>query len=230
MLEEIKFDEAYISSCINKIDSKLKDYIEKNIVPIYDLNDKGHNGNHIKFVFKRSCEISNNYNIDYNILYTCVSFHDIACHIDRERHQILSAEFAYNDKFLKEYFNSKDLKIIKEAIEDHRASSNNIPRNIYGKILSSADRKVSVKEYFISSLFFGQTDINKVDMEEAINQSYNHAIKKFGKNGYAVKKFYVEDDRYKKFLNDLQDLIDKKEEFYRLAKIVFKEVKEGKYE
>ena len=67
-------------------------------------------------------------------------------------------------------------------------------------------------------------------MEEAINQSYTHAIKKFGKEGYATKKFYVEDGRYKKFLNDLQSLIDKKQEFYRLAKIVFKEVKEGKYE
>lgn len=67
-------------------------------------------------------------------------------------------------------------------------------------------------------------------MEEAINQSYNHAIKKFGKNGYATNKFYVEDDKYKKFLNDLQSLIENKEEFYRLAKIVFNEVKEGKYE
>lgn len=230
MLEEIKFDESYIRECIKNIDNKLKEYIENNIMPIYDLNDKGHNKNHIEFVLKRALEISKNYDIDYNILYTCVSLHDIACHINREKHEILSAEIAYNDKFLKEYFSNKNLITIKEAIEDHRASSNSIPRNIYGKILSSADRKVSIRNYFVSSLFFGQTDINKVNIEEAINQSYNHAIKKFGKNGYATNKFYVEDDKYKKFLNDLQKLIDKKQEFYRLAKIVFKEVKEGKYE
>ena len=230
MLEEIKFDESYINECIKNIDKSLKEYIENNIMPIYDLNDKGHNKNHIKFVLNRALEISKNYDIDYNILYTCVSLHDIACHINREKHEILSAEFAYNDKFLKEYFSEYDLNIIKEAIEDHRASSNNIPRNIYGKILSSADRKVSIKEYLIASLFFGQTDINKIDMEEAIKQSYNHAIKKFGKEGYATKKFYVEDGRYKKFLNDLQSLIHNKKEFYRLAKIVFNEVKEGKYE
>jgi len=225
MLEEIKFDEKYINECIKNIDNKLKEYIENNIIPIYDLNDKGHNKNHIKFVLNRALEISKNYDIDYNILYTCVSLHDIACHINREKHEILSASIAYNDNFLKEYFSNKDLNIIKEAIEDHRASSNNIPRNIYGKILSSADRKVSIRNYFVSSLFFGQPDINKVNMEEAINQSYNHAIKKFGKNGYATNKFYVEDDKYKKFLNDLQSLIDNKEEFYRLAKIVFKEEK-----
>lgn len=230
MLEEIKFNESYINECIENIDNKLKEYIENNIMPTYDLNDKGHNKNHIYFVLKRALEISKNYDIDYNMLYTCVSLHDIACHINREKHEILSAEIAYNDKYLKEYFSEYDLNIIKEAIEDHRASSSLVPRNIYGKILSSADRKVSIKNYFVSSLFFGEPDINKVNMEEAINQSYNHAIKKFGKNGYATNKFYVEDDKYKKFLNDLQKLIENKEEFYRLAKIVFKEVKEGKYE
>ena len=82
--------------------------------------------------------------------------------------------------------------------------------NIYGKILSSADRKVSIKEYFISSLFFGHTNIDEVNMEDAIEKSYDHAIKKFGKDGYATKKFYVEDNRYQKFLNDLQELIENK--------------------
>ncbi len=33
---------------------------------------------------------------------------------------------------IKEFFNDEERKIIKEAIEDHRASSNHEPRNIYG--------------------------------------------------------------------------------------------------
>ena len=226
MLKEIEFDNDYINNCMNKINVNLKEYIDTNIMPKYSLNDKGHNKDHINFVLKRAFEISNNYDINYDILYTSISYHDIACHLNREKHEILSAEIAYNDEFLKQFFSKEELEIIKEAIEDHRASSNNIPRNIYGKILSSADRKVSVKTYLISSLFFGEPDISKVDMEKAIEQSYNHAIKKFGKNGYATNKFYVEDTRYKKFLKDLQYLIDNKEQFDRLAKIVFKEVKE----
>ncbi len=229
-LEDIKFDESYIEECKNKIDINLINYIENNIMGEYDLNDKGHNKNHINFVLKRAFEISENYDINYNILYTCVSFHDIACHIDRENHEVLSAKRVYEDKFLNNYFNKDEMIIIKEAVEDHRASSLNIPRNIYGKILSSADRKVSIKEYFISSLFFGEPDINKVDMNKAINNSYDHAIKKFGKEGYATNKFYVDDIRYKEFLNDLQYLIDNKEEFYKLAEIVFNEVKGGYYE
>lgn len=117
------------------------------------------------------------------------------------------------------------MNIIKEAIEDHRASSKSIPRNLYGKILSSADRKVSIKDYFISSLFFGVTNIHNIDIKEAINKSYDHAIKKFGKDGYATTKFYVEDKKYKKFLKDLQYLIDNKKEFIELAEIVFNDIK-----
>ena len=227
-LKDIEFDKEYINSCINKVDNKLKQYINNNILPEYNLNDKGHNKDHIDFVLKRAFEISKNYDINYNILYACVSFHDIACHINRDKHEILSADVAYKDEFLNKFFNKEELLIIKEAIEDHRASSTNIPRNIYGKILSSADRKVDIKTYLISSLFFQVTDINNLDMNKAIEQSYDHAIKKFGKNGYATNKFYVDDKRYKKFLLDLQYLIDNKDEFNKLAEIVFNEVKSKK--
>jgi len=227
-LKDIEFDNEYIELCINKVDNTLKEYIINKILPEYDLNDKGHNKNHIEFVLKRALEITKNYDINYNILYTCVSFHDIACHINREEHEILSADIAYKDEFLNNFFNKEELIIIKEAIEDHRASSSNIPRNIYGKILSSADRKVDIKTYLVSSLFFGVTDINMLNMNKAIEQSYNHAIKKFGKNGYATNKFYVDDTRYKEFLLNLQYLIDNKDKFYKLAEIVFNEVKNNK--
>ncbi|MBQ2946618.1 MAG: hypothetical protein IJE04_02035 [Bacilli bacterium] len=227
-LKDIEFDNEYINSCITKVDNKLKEYINNKILPEYDLNDEGHNKNHIEFVLKRALELSKNYDINYNILYVSVSFHDIACHINREEHEVLSANIAYKDEFLNKFFNKEELTIIKEAIEDHRASSDKIPRNIYGKILSSADRKVDIKTYLISSLFFQVTDISNLDMNEAIEQSYNHAIKKFGKNGYATNKFYVDDKRYKEFLTNLQYLIDNKDEFYKLAEIVFNEVKSNK--
>ena len=225
-LEEIKFDNNYIELCESQIDINLRKYVEKEILPTYKLNDKGHNKEHIEFVLKRALEISKDYDIDYNVLYVCVCFHDIACHINRDIHEVLSADIAFKDKYLNNFFNTNEMNVIKEAIEDHRASSNNIPRNIYGKILSSADRKVEIKNYFVSSLFFKATDISKVNMEEAIEKSYRHAIDKFGKNGYATKKFYVDDKKYQKFLDDLQALIDNKEEFYEIAKIVFNEVKE----
>lgn len=221
-LRNLEFDEEQIQKSISKVNNDLKNYIVENIFPEYSLNDEGHNMEHIKYVLKRAFEISKSYHINYDILYTCVCFHDIACHINRDKHELLSANRVKNDKFLNEYFNNEDVIIIAEAIEDHRASLDDIPRNIYGKILSSADRKVEVKVYLISSMSFSKKDNPKKTMDECIEESYQFAIKKFGVNGYAVDKNYVDDGRYKKFLSDIQYLINNKNEFVKVATEIYK--------
>ena len=220
-LEDIEFDNEKIQKGICKVNKTLKEYIEDNILPEYDLNDEGHNSNHIQYVLKRAFEIIDGYNINEDILYTCVCFHDIACHIDRENHEILSANRALKDEFLNNYFNIDDLITITEAIEDHRASLEYVPRNIYGKILSSADRKVEVKQYLIASISYSKKINPEINKKESIERSYQFAIKKFGKNGYAIKKNYVEDLKYKKFLKDIQYLIDNKEVFMELASQIY---------
>ena len=220
-LEDLNFDEININKKIKKVDSKLKQYIEEKVLPEYELNDEGHNGEHVKYVLKRAFELANGYEINYDILYTCVCFHDVACHIDRENHEILSAERAYEDEFLNGFFSIMEMKTIREAIEDHRASLEYIPRNIYGKILSSADRKVEVKQYLTASISYGKKKNPEIDKEESMERSYQFAIKKFGKNGYAVNKSYVEDLKYKKYLEDIQYLIDNKNMFIELASLIY---------
>ena len=170
------------------INEKLKKYVEESILPEYQLNDKGHNIEHINFVLERAYELSQNYEIDYNMLYAIVCYHDIACHINREEHERLSAQRLYEDRNLKVFFDEIQLKIMKEAIEDHRASLEYIPRNIYGKILSSADRKISVEDYLKSSMSFAIKKNPNILIEDLIEDSYKFAIKKFGKQGYAIKK------------------------------------------
>lgn len=222
--EELKFDDEQIKKELEKVNKNLKSYIEENILPEYNLNDKGHNIEHINYVLKRAFEISSKYSINNDILYTCICFHDIACHIDRDKHELLSAKRAEEDKFLNQYFDNKELEIIISAIEDHRASLEYIPRNIYGKILSSADRKVEIKVYLISSMSFNNKNNVRMSKNDCIENSYQFAIKKFGKNGYAVNKSYVNDLKYQKFLKDIQYLIEHKEKFYNLASMVYDEL------
>ena len=223
-LEDISFDEEKIVKGIEMVNLKLKQYIQNNILPEYTLNDRGHNIEHINYVLKRAFEIVGEYEINYNILYTCVCFHDIACHIDRSNHEILSAKRASDDRFLNNFFNIKEIQIIKEAIEDHRASLESIPRNIYGKILSSADRKVEVKQYLIASISYTKKKNMTISKDTAIEKSYQFAIEKFGKNGYAIDKNYVDDFKYKKFLVDIQYLIENKKLFIKLASIIYDEL------
>lgn len=40
---------------------------------------------------------------------------------------------------------------MKEAVEDHRASSSRQPRSIYGKIVAEADRDIDVHEIFCAA-------------------------------------------------------------------------------
>lgn len=210
----------------NVITSELKKYIAENILPEYSLNDEGHNEEHVNRVLERAYELAQDYNINYDMLYTIVCFHDIACHINREKHEILSAEKLYTNNYLKMYFNGEQMLTMKYAVEDHRASLEYEPRNIYGKILSSADRKVDIFDYMKTSMLFHKKKFPDATESEMIEHSYEHAIKKFGKNGYAVQKFYIPDEKYKKFLDELQRLIDNKDEFIKRAKLVLVEIKQ----
>lgn len=222
--EDLEFNEEKIQKEIDNVNNNLKKYIEENILPEYNLNDKGHDIEHIHYVLKRAFEISDEYNINNDILYTCVCFHDIACHINRKQHEVLSAKRALEDDFLNKYFNNEELEVISNAIEDHRASLEYVPRNIYGKILSSADRKVEVKLYLISSLSFINKNTPEISKGESIEYSYKFAIKKFGVNGYAINKSYVNDWKYQNFLNDIQYLIDNKNQFYEIASKIYNQL------
>lgn len=201
----------------NLVKDEIKKYVEENILNEYELNDKGHDINHIDFVLQRAYELSRQYDIDYNMLYVVVVYHDICCHINRELHEKLSAERLYNDNNLRMFFNEEQMSIMKDAVEDHRASLEYIPRNIYGKILSSADRKIDIESYFKASIGFALKENPDLSIENVIDESYNFAIKKFGKDGYAITKMYVKDQKYEDFLKEIQYLIDNKEEFKKRA-------------
>lgn len=199
------------------VNQRLKEYIQNNIFKIYDLNGEAHGINHIKYVLDRAFEISKPYEaeIDYNMLYTAVSYHDIGDHIDRENHEKISAKWMMDDKNLEEFFSREQRIIIKEAIEDHRASSKQIPRNLYGKILTSADKNTDVNMFIKRAYAYGVEHYKDLTKEEQLKCVYEHAQDKFGKNGYAVNKYYVEDEKYAKYLEELQALLENKEEFYK---------------
>ena len=123
----------------NEIDEEIIQYITNKIFPLYSRNEEGHGIEHIKTVIKRSLELAKNYDADLDIVYTIASYHDIGHYIDRKTHEIISAEMFMKDENMKKWFTDEERKIIKEAIEDHRASSNREPRSIYGKIISTAE-------------------------------------------------------------------------------------------
>jgi len=196
------------------INEKLKKYIEKNIFPIYKNNESGHGIEHINYVIERSIRFSEQFNsLDVNIIYTSACFHDICHHINKDKHEVLSAEFFYNDLNMKNFFTDEERIIIKEAIEDHRASSKNTPRSIYGKILSTADRSTSLDEFLERCYSYTLKHFPNYNLEETIERSYNHTKEKYGSGGYA--KSYIKDVEYDNFLNEVNKVIKDKTIFRR---------------
>ena len=134
-----------------------------------------------------------------------------------------SAEIMYNDNMLKEFFNDEERKIIKEAIEDHRASSNHEPRNIYGKIVSTADRNNTVEACLRRSYSYNKKLHPEYDDEQIFEDCHFHLNDKFGENGYA--KFFFKDEEYEKFLTDIRTLLSDKDKFIETQKNYINDLK-----
>lgn len=207
-----------------KISNALEEYIQNNIFPIYNKNDQGHNLEHIKYVINRSIKFADTIpDIDYNIVYTVAAYHDIGHHIDPKKHELISAEIMYTDDKLKEFFNDEERIIIKEAIEDHRASSNHEPRSIYGKIVSTADRNNTVEACLRRSYCYNKKLHPEFNDEQIFEDCHYHLNDKFGENGYA--KFYFKDEEYEKFLTDIRDILANKDRFVEIQRKYINELK-----
>ena len=207
-----------------EINDDLKDYIEKNIFPEYSKNEPAHNIDHIKYVIHRSFKIAYTLpNINYNMVYTIAAYHDIGHHIDSKKHEIISGEIMSKDEKLKKFFSEEELKIIKEAIEDHRASAEHEPRSVYGKIVSTADRNNTVEACLRRSYTYGKKLEPDSTDEELFERAYKHLKMKFGENGYA--KFFFKDEEYENFLKEIRELLLDKEEFIHTQRTYINELK-----
>ena len=204
------------------MNEELVKYIAKNIFPQYTRNEEGHGINHIKTVIERSLKFVDNYDVDINMCYTIAAYHDLGHFIDRKRHEIISAEMFMQDENMKKFFTDEERKIIKEAIEDHRASSDHKPRSIYGMIVSTADRTIKDIDTCIRRAYsYGKKNYKELTEKQQIDRIYEHLTAKYGQNGYA--KTYIEDKEYDESIKKLRKALENKEEFLERVKEVIRE-------
>lgn len=192
---------------MKEIPKDLINYIENLIDKHYLLNDKGHDRQHAEYVISRSLKFAKQLeNINLNMVYVIAAYHDVAHHIDAKRHEELSAQMLLEDKKLKEFFNEDEIKIMSEAVADHRSSLEGDPRTIYGKIVSSADRNTSVEVTLKRCFSYNKKHSPELSEEDLIEKCRLFLLEKFGPNGYARDKMYFFDEEYNKYLNDITNL------------------------
>lgn len=199
----------YLGDFMKSVNRDLKEYIEESIFPIYEKNDLGHGTKHVNYVINRSLKVASQFHdLNIDMIYTIAAFHDIAHHIDKDHHEVLSATLFYENNTMKQFFNEEQRRMIKEAIEDHRASLEWEPRSDYGKIISLADKNIDIVSALQRTHSYTLKHYPTLSLEQAIDRAYEHIASKFGKNGYA--KVYIEDEDYHQFKNDIENLLQDK--------------------
>lgn len=183
-------------------------HIKDHVLPGYG-DDKAHNTSHIFDVVNRAFDLNENLqlDLDFKVISAAAFYHDIGRKVDNETHEIISAQVFMDDEVIQSFFDAEYIPIIKEAIEDHRASLEGDPRNIYGKLLSSADRNIDIKEPFIRTYHYRQVLDPSASLEKNIRDSFEHLRLKFGNDGYA-NKVWFDDGAYQKYLDDLRLYLD----------------------
>lgn len=126
------------------MNQELQQYIKENIFPQYEMF-YSHNMVHINNVIGNITFLAREYSIDEQMAYVIAAYHDLGLKTDRANHEKESGKIFEKDLVLKQYFDLEQLKIMKEAIEDHRGSRKERPRNQYGEILSDSDRDFDIK-------------------------------------------------------------------------------------
>lgn len=200
---------------MEELNKDLKEYIDRQILPQYTNNIGGHGIDHITQVIDRSFEIMNAFelNLDPNKVYVIAAFHDIGYPVNADEHEAVSAQMFLADEKMSEFFSEEERSQMAEAIVDHRASLEYEARSEYGKLVSSADREISVENMLIRSLRF-QRDKHKAEnptLDQIIDYSFKKLSSKYGQGGYA--KMYYPDQKYQDYLAEMQTLFSDVEVF-----------------
>ena len=141
----------------------------------------------------------------------------------RAIHHLTSGKILQADARLKRWFNAEQIKIMKEAVEDHRASSSRQPRSIYGKIVAEADRDIDVHEIFLRAIEYGKENYPEKDKEEQWKRFSDHMDEKYSQNGYI--KLWIPNSPNEKALKELRNIIDNKAELRKHFEKIYEELK-----
>ncbi len=202
----------------------LYEYIEQQILPRYAAFDKGHQRDHAESVIQESMVLAEEHGADLDMSYTIAAFHDLGLEVDRELHHIHSGEILMADPILPQFFTEEQRCIMRDAVEDHRASSKYAPRTIYGAIVAEADRHIDPETILRRALQFGMKQNPDADFEWHFERAYEHMLEKYAEGGYM--RLWLHSKRNVEGLTALRTIINDKEHMRGICERLFNAMKE----
>lgn len=175
---------------MTEIRKDLEEYIYGCIVPQYAAFDPAHREDHAIAVINNSMDLYRKApedvraGIDPEILFTAAACHDLGRVNGKERHHLDSGLIIRADRRLREWFGKDEIETIAQAAEDHRASSRDIPRSIYGRIVAEADRLIDQETIIRRTILYGKSRYPEMSPEDQIDRAVDHLYEKYGDSGY----------------------------------------------
>ena len=190
---------------------EIKLYVENSILPEYENFDKGHDISHANKVIEDSLTIAKDFDVCTDMVYVIAAFHDLGLRFGRENHEKNSGEILINDKTLTKWFSHDEIIIMKEAVEDHRASNDYEPRSIYGKIVAEADRDTVYETIITRTIQYSLKNCPDFTREEHFARCLNHISTKYGENGYL--KLWLETEKNLEGLREIREALKDEKRF-----------------
>lgn len=190
----------------NNVNLDLMAFIEQNILPKYNEFGLSHGLGHVQHVIRGSLELAKRMGADVNMAYTVAAYHDIGMSGPRAIHHITGGKILAADARLKRWFSPEQIRIMREAVEDHRASASHSPRSIYGKIVAEADRDLDPEHVFRRAVQFGLENEPGKNREEQWHRFLTHLQEKYSNTGYI--KLWIPNSPNEKHLKAIRSIIE----------------------
>lgn len=201
----------------------LADFVETQIFPRYADFDQAHGVAHAVSVTRRAISLASQLGADIDMAYVIAAYHDLGMSGPRAIHHITGGRILASDARLKKWFSADQIKIMREAVEDHRASASKMPRSIYGKIIAEADRDMDSDVVFRRAIQYGLSHYPDMNDEEQWQRFLKHMNEKYSTHGY-IKLWIPGSDNERK-LNTLRNIIADEEKLRRHFERIYREEK-----
>lgn len=159
-------------------------FIEQQILPRYTNFDRAHQLRHANSVINNSLKLAQKVGANEDMAYVIAAYHDLGLEGPRAIHHITSGKILLADRRLKRWFSPDQIKIMKEAVEDHRASTSKAPRSIYGKIVAEADRELEPDTIMRRTIEYGIDHYPEKTKDEHFERFNQHLNEKYSAHGY----------------------------------------------
>lgn len=191
---------------LSSMNTELELYIESEILPRYENMDRAHSIVHVRQVIEEGLAMARQFGADCDMVYTAAAYHDLGAAVDRATHHVISARMIREDGNLRRFFSQEQIGIIADAAEDHRASSGQPPRTLYGRIIADADHRIHPETIMKRCVEYGLDHYPELDPEGHFERFCRHLEEKYGRNGYM--RLWLEGTESSERLEELRQVID----------------------